>query len=144
MLYSNLTNRFSRDQVFYDVLTTFVAFFALFAFVMRMVAGMLLLAFVDWLMTFLLGGSPLAIFATGTRSSTRWPSSGAPSSSRSCSGASPTRSPPSPGRQVLPLFGLGANVALIFSGLYVRYVSGLRRAAMAAGSTVDPWGSRSC
>jgi AAA family ATP:ADP antiporter len=35
-----------------------------------------------------------------------------------------------------PLFGLGANVALIFSGQYVRWVSGLR-ASLAPG--VDPW-----
>ena len=32
-------------------------------------------------------------------------------------------------KKYYPLFGLGANVALIFSGLYVRYVSGLRRAS---------------
>ena len=32
MLYSNLTNQFSRDQVFYGVVSTFIAFFALFAF----------------------------------------------------------------------------------------------------------------
>ena len=35
-----------------------------------------------------------------------------------------------------PLFGLGANVALIFSGQYVRYVSNLR-ASLAPG--VDAW-----
>lgn len=38
--------------------------------------------------------------------------------------------------QLDPLFGLGANVALIFSGQYVRWVSGLR-AGLGAG--VDPW-----
>jgi AAA family ATP:ADP antiporter len=36
-----------------------------------------------------------------------------------------------------PLFGLGANVALIFSGQYVRFVSNMR-ANLAPG--VDPWG----
>jgi AAA family ATP:ADP antiporter len=36
-----------------------------------------------------------------------------------------------------PLFGLGANVALIFSGQYVRFVSALR-ANLPPG--VDPWG----
>eukprot|EP00985_Skeletonema_marinoi_P034445 scaffold43953_cov139-Skeletonema_marinoi.AAC.1 len=36
-----------------------------------------------------------------------------------------------------PLFGLGANVALIFSGQYVRFVSGMR-ANLPPG--VDPWG----
>ena len=34
-------------------------------------------------------------------------------------------------KKYYPLFGLGANVALIFSGLYVRKVSGLRRVWMA-------------
>lgn len=38
-------------------------------------------------------------------------------------------------KKYYPLFGLGANVALIFSGLYVRFVSGLQRASTAA----DPW-----
>ena len=37
------------------------------------------------------------------------------------------RSVPEAGKYY-PLFGLGANVALIFSGQYVRYVSGMRRA----------------
>lgn len=36
-----------------------------------------------------------------------------------------------------PLFGLGANVALIFSGQYVRFVSKMR-AGLPPG--VDPWG----
>ena len=39
-------------------------------------------------------------------------------------------------RHADPLFGLGANVALIFSGQYVRYVSNLR-ASLAPG--VDAW-----
>lgn len=39
--------------------------------------------------------------------------------------------------QTDPLFGLGANVALIFSGQYVRFVSALR-ANLPPG--VDPWG----
>lgn len=48
-------------------------------------------------------------------------------------------------KKYYPLFGLGANVALIFSGLFVRYVSGLRRgwaaaAATGAAAAIDPWG----
>ena len=43
-------------------------------------------------------------------------------------------------KKYYPLFGLGANVALIFSGLYVRKVSGLRRVWMASGAAIDPWG----
>ena len=43
-------------------------------------------------------------------------------------------------KKYYPLFGLGANVALIFSGQYVRFVSSLRRAAQAtASAAVDPW-----
>ena len=38
-------------------------------------------------------------------------------------------------KKYYPLFGLGANVALIFSGLFVRYVSGLRRAWAATATT---------
>ena len=37
-----------------------------------------------------------------------------------------------------PLFGMGANVALIFSGQYVKWVSTMR-ASLPAG--VDPWGA---
>ena len=33
-----------------------------------------------------------------------------------------------------PLFGLMANVALIFSGQYVKYVSGLRATTLAPGT----------
>lgn len=40
-------------------------------------------------------------------------------------------------KKYYPLFGLMANVALIFSGQYVKYVSGLRK-TLAPG--VDPWG----
>ena len=40
-------------------------------------------------------------------------------------------------KKYYPLFGLGANVALIFSGQYVKWVSRLR-ANLPAG--VDPWG----
>lgn len=40
-------------------------------------------------------------------------------------------------KKYYPLFGLMANVALIFSGQYVKYVSSLRK-TLAPG--VDPWG----
>ena len=53
-------------------------------------------------------------------------------------------SPPAaraPSPRYYPLFGLGANVALVFSGQFVRYVSGLRRTWAAAGCTFDPWGA---
>lgn len=40
-------------------------------------------------------------------------------------------------KKYYPLFGLGANVALIFSGQYVRFVSRMR-ASLPPG--VDPWG----
>ena len=46
-------------------------------------------------------------------------------------------------KKYYPLFGLGANVALIFSGLFVRKVSGMRRVWMASGGLaagIDPWG----
>ena len=40
-------------------------------------------------------------------------------------------------KKYYPLFGLMANVALIFSGQYVKYVSSLRK-TLAPGA--DPWG----
>ena len=46
-----------------------------------------------------------------------------------------------PSSRYYPLFGLGANVALVFSGQFVRYVSGLRRTWAAPGCTGDPWGA---
>jgi AAA family ATP:ADP antiporter len=38
-----------------------------------------------------------------------------------------------------PLFGLGANVALIISGAYVRFVSKMQVAAAVGGAVGDPW-----
>lgn len=41
-------------------------------------------------------------------------------------------------KKYYPLFGLGANVALIFSGQYVRFVSAFRASLPAH---VDKWGA---
>lgn len=43
-------------------------------------------------------------------------------------------------KKYYPLFGLGANVALIFSGQYVRFVSALRRSWVPTAGGLDPWG----
>ena len=42
-------------------------------------------------------------------------------------------------KKYYPLFGLGANVALIFSGQYVRYVSNLRKMWAVSAPHIDPW-----
>jgi AAA family ATP:ADP antiporter len=145
VLYSKLTNKYSREQVFYGVLTTFVAFFALFAFVIYPNQAFLHPhAFIDALAAALPAGfaAPLAIirnwtFAVFYTMAELW---GSVVVSLMFWGFANEVSTVSEAKKYYPLFGLGANVALIFSGLYVRYVSGIRRAMVAAGSTADPWG----
>ena len=57
VLYSKMTNKFSRDTVFYSVVSSFVAFFALFAFVIYPCQGYLHPhAFADWLAALLPAG----------------------------------------------------------------------------------------
>jgi AAA family ATP:ADP antiporter len=145
VLYSKLTNKYSREQVFYGVLTTFVAFFALFAFFIYPNQAFLHPhAFVDSLAAMLPAGfaAPLAIirnwtFAVFYTMAELW---GSVVVSLMFWGFANEVSTVAEAKKYYPLFGLGANVALIFSGLYVRYVSGIRRAMVAAGSTADPWG----
>ena len=150
VLYSKLTNMFSREQVFYGVVSTFVAFFALFAFVIFPNQAMLHPhAFADALAAALPAGfaAPIAIirnwtFAVFYTMAELW---GSVVVSLMFWGFANEVTKVDEAKKYYPLFGLGANVALIFSGLYVRYVSGLRRtwaAAAAAGGAVvvDPWG----
>ena len=150
VLYSKLTNSFSRDQVFYGVVSTFVAFFAAFAFVVFPFQDALHPhAFCDALAALLPAGfaAPIAIlrnwtFAIFYTMAELW---GSVVVSLLFWGFANEVSKVDEAKKYYPLFGLGANVALIFSGLFVRYVSGLRRAwaaAAAAGTAVavvDPW-----
>jgi len=68
-LYSELTNKYSRSNVFYGIVTTFVAFFALFALVIYPNAALLHpTTFCAWLATLLPAGfaAPIAILRNWT------------------------------------------------------------------------------
>ena len=151
VLYSKLTNKFSRETVFYGVVSTFVSFFLLFAFLIYPAQGLLHPhAFCDWLAALLPAGfaAPIAIlrnwtFAVFYTMAELW---GSVVVSLMFWGFSNEVTKVDEAKKYYPLFGLGANIALIFSGLYVRYVSGLRRAwaataAAGGAAVVDPWGA---
>jgi len=149
VLYSKLTNRFNRDQVFYGVVSTFLAFFALFAFGIFPYQNFLHPhLWCEALAAAVPAGfaGPIAIIQNWTFSlfymmAELW---GSVVVSLMFWGFANEVSKVDEAKKYYPLFGLGANVALIFSGLYVRYVAGLRRTwvAAAAGGALafDPWG----
>jgi len=147
VLYSKLTNKFSRETVFYGVVSTFLAFFALFATVIYPCQGFLHPhAFCDWLAALLPVGfaAPIAIIRNWTYAvfytmAELW---GSVVVSLMFWGFANEVSTVGEAKKYYPLFGLGANVALIFSGLYVRKVSGMRRtwAALGGAAGIDPWG----
>ena len=69
VLYSRLTNKYSREKVFYGIVTTFLAFFALFAMVIYPSQAFLHPnAFADWLTALLPAGfvAPIAIIRNWT------------------------------------------------------------------------------
>jgi len=146
VLYGELTNRFDRQTFFYLVLVPFLIFFLAFATLIYPNAAMLHpTAFANWLASILPAGfaAPIAILRNWTYAifytmAELWGS--VVVSVLFWGFANEVTSVPE-AKKYYPLFGLGANVALIFSGQYVRYVSGLRRAWAAAGTAVvDPWG----
>jgi AAA family ATP:ADP antiporter len=145
VLYSSLTNKFSREQVFTGIVGTFVAFFLLFAAVIYPNQALLHpTALVDSLAALLPAGfsAPLAIIRNWTYAlfytmAELW---GSVVVSLLFWGFANEVTKVEEAKKYYPLFGLGANVALIFSGQYVRFVSSLRRAAQAtASAAVDPW-----
>jgi AAA family ATP:ADP antiporter len=149
VLYSKLTNQFSRETVFYMIVSTFVAFFGLFAAVIYPNQAFLHPhALCDALAALLPAGfaAPIAIIRNWTYAvfytmAELW---GSIVVSLLFWGFANEVSTVKEAKKYYPLFGLGANVALIFSGLYVRKVSGMRRAwqaaAAASGTAIDPWG----
>jgi len=140
-LFSSLTNRYSRDQVFTGVVSVFIAFFALFALVIYPNAALLHpTAFCVWLANLLPAGfaAPIAILRNWTYAvfytmAELW---GSVVVSLLFWGFANEVTSVAEAKKYYPLFGLGANVALIFSGQFVRYVSALRRSAIGLG---DPW-----
>eukprot|EP00183_Erythrolobus_madagascarensis_P005099 CAMPEP_0185856544 /NCGR_PEP_ID=MMETSP1354-20130828/29049_1 /TAXON_ID=708628 /ORGANISM="Erythrolobus madagascarensis, Strain CCMP3276" /LENGTH=649 /DNA_ID=CAMNT_0028558801 /DNA_START=1084 /DNA_END=3033 /DNA_ORIENTATION=+ len=141
LLYSSLANRLTREQLFYACLLPFVAFFLLFGFLMYPNASALHpIAFVTHLSTLLPPSftAPLAILRNWTyalfyTAAELW---GSVVVSVLFWGFANEVTSVKEAEKYYPLFGLGANVALIFSGQYVRFVSEVRR-NLPAG--VDGW-----
>mmetsp|Transcript_30165 Transcript_30165/g.56966 ORF Transcript_30165/g.56966 Transcript_30165/m.56966 type:complete len:583 (-) Transcript_30165:93-1841(-) len=141
-LYSKLCDRMEQKDVFYACTIPFLLFFVAFAFVIFPNVGALHPhAFVDKIALALPEGfgAPLAIvrnwsFALFYVMAEMWGSVVASLLFWSFANEVTTVDE---AKKYYPLFGLGANVALIFSGQYVRFVSSLR-ANLPPG--VDPWG----
>jgi len=141
-LYSKLCDRMEQKNVFYACTIPFLIFFVAFAFIIFPNVGALHPhAFVDKIAMALPEGfgAPLAIvrnwsFALFYVMAEMWGSVVASLLFWSFANEVTTVDE---AKKYYPLFGLGANVALIFSGQYVRFVSTLR-ANLAPG--VDPWG----
>jgi len=146
VLYGELTNRFDRQTVFYLVLVPFLLFFAAFATLIYPNAAFLHpTGLANALAAALPAGfaAPIAILRNWTYAvfytmAELW---GSVVVSVLFWGFANELTTVAEAKKYYPLFGLGANVALIFSGQYVRYVSGLRRTwAAAGGGVIDPWG----
>mmetsp|Transcript_37788 Transcript_37788/g.68871 ORF Transcript_37788/g.68871 Transcript_37788/m.68871 type:complete len:598 (+) Transcript_37788:47-1840(+) len=142
VIYSKMSNKMSQEKIFRTVVTVFLAFFALFGFVIYPNVGWLhphaladklallvparfsaLIAIIrNW--SYALFYMMAELWGSITISVLFW---GLANRIMSVKEA----------KRYYPLFGLGANVALIFSGQYVRFVSRLRE-KLPAG--VDAWG----
>ncbi|KAL7551046.1 hypothetical protein ACHAWF_014284, partial [Thalassiosira exigua] len=142
-LYSKLCDKLDQKDVFYACTIPFLVFFLAFAYVVYPNVHVLHPhAFVDVLAGKLPPGfgAPLAIvrnwsFALFYVMAEMWGSVVASLLFWSFANEVTTVEE---AKKYYPLFGLGANVALIFSGQYVRFVSGMR-ANLPPG--VDPWGA---
>jgi len=143
VIYAKLCDKLedSRD-VFYTCVIPFLIFFSTFAFLVYPNIGILHPhAFVDRIAQYLPMGfsAPLSIirnwsFAIFYVMSEMW---GSVVASLLFWGFANEVTTVDEAKKYYPLFGLGANVALIFSGQYVKWVSRLR-ANLPVG--VDPWG----
>jgi len=143
IMYSNLCNMMSPDKVFYVVMSSFIAFFGAFAGLIY--PNRMFLhpnAAADWLTTILPGFflPIISIFRNWTYSlfytlANMW---GSVVVSLLFWGFANDITTVDEAKKYYPLFGLMANVALIFSGQYVKYVSGLRT-GLPLGA--DVWGN---
>lgn len=141
MLYSNLCNKMPTEKVFYTIMTAFLTFFGAFAAVIYPNRAILHPhATADWLTTILpMFFRPLiAIFRNWTYAlfytlANLW---GSVVVSLLFWGFANDITTVDEAKKYYPLFGLMANVALIFSGQYVKYVSSLRGTL----SVGDAWG----
>jgi len=143
VIYAKLCDKFEDSKdVFYACVIPFLIFFSSFAFLVYPNTGFLHPhAFVDKIAQYLPMGfsAPLSIirnwsFAIFYVMSEMW---GSVVASLLFWGFANEVTTVDEAKKYYPLFGLGANVALIFSGQYVKWVSRLR-ANLPVG--VDPWG----
>ncbi len=141
ILYSKMSNMFSRETLFYVCIVPFVLFFLAFGFFMYPNVALLHpIGFVTSIASQLPPGftAPLAIiknwtFALFYTLAELW---GSVVVSLLFWGFANEVTTVDEAKKYYPLFGLGANVALIFSGQYVRFVSDIR-AKLPSG--VDGW-----
>jgi len=140
-IYASLTNKMEQRDVFYNCVWPFLAFFSVFAIFLYPNRAILHPhAFCDMLSSFLPAGfsAPLAIirnwsFAVFYVMAEMW---GSVVASLLFWGFANEVTTIDEAKKYYPLFGLFANVALIFSGQYVRWVSNMR-STLAPG--VDAW-----
>lgn len=141
-IYAKLCDNMEQKNVFYACVIPFLTFFAAFALIIYPNSGWLHPhAFVDRIATVLPAGfgAPLAIvrnwsFAIFYVMAEMW---GSVVTSLLFWGFANEVTTVDEAKKYYPLFGMGANVALIFSGQYVKWVSQLR-ANLPPG--VDAWG----
>ncbi|XP_078438890.1 nucleotide transporter 1 [Wolffia australiana] len=141
LLYTKLSNVMSRDALFYSIILPFIAFFGAFAFLMYPLRDAIHpTALADQLLNALgprfLG--PVAILRIWSYClfyvmAELW---GSVVISVLFWGFANQITTVDEAKQFYPLFGLGANVALIFSGRTVKYFSNLRQNL---GPGVDGW-----
>ncbi|KAG0498107.1 hypothetical protein HPP92_002798 [Vanilla planifolia] len=141
LLYTKLSNVLSKDALFYTVLFPFIAFFGAFAFILYPLSNVIHpTALADKLVA-ALGPSflgPVAIlriwsFCLFYVMAELW---GSVVISVLFWGFANQITTVEEAKEFYPLFGLGANIALIFSGRTVKYFSNLRKTL---GPGVDGW-----
>ncbi|XP_034596342.1 ADP,ATP carrier protein 1, chloroplastic [Setaria viridis] len=141
LLYTKLSNVLSRDALFYTVIFPFIAFFGAFAFVLYPLRDVIHpTALADKLLA-ALGPSflgPVAIlriwsFCLFYVMAELW---GSVVISVLFWGFANQITTVDEAKEFYPLFGLGANIALIFSGRTVKYFSNLRKTL---GPGIDGW-----
>jgi AAA family ATP:ADP antiporter len=141
-VYSKLCDKLEQKNVFYACTVPFLIFFGIFAWAIYPNTGFLHPhAFVDSVAALLPAGfsAPLSIIRNWSYAifyvmAEMWGSVVASLLFWSFANEVTTVDE---AKKYYPLFGMGANVALIFSGQYVKWVSKMR-AGLPAG--VDPWG----
>lgn len=142
VLYSFLSNRFSQPQLFRGIVTSFLSFFSLFALVLYPNRALLHPnGLCDSLAAILPAAfsAPIAIVRNWTFSmfymlAELW---GSVVAALLFWGLANSVMTVGEAKRYYPLFGLFANVALVFSGQYVKAAASMRDAVVGA----DPWGS---